>query len=233
MKKILALTLSLMLVAALLAGCGRKSESLAGNSAAPESAYDKGLGNGYVTEDSASTENSPEKPELVTSQKLVRKVWITAETDDLDALLQQVDQKFSALGGYAEKREVHNGSPTATRRYRRASLTIRVPAEQLNSFTGELAGMSNITSSTESADDITLSYVATQSRITALETEQTRLLELLAVMPEGVASPGSSFENLYSYICGVTSEFKQLDRLNSAVEQLYTVRNQLRMLLGE
>ena len=34
-----------------------------------------------------------------------------------------------------------------------------------------------------------------------------RLLEILSVMPEGVASPGSSFENLYSYICGVTSEF--------------------------
>jgi len=60
-----------------------------------------------------------------------------------------------------------------------------------------------------------------------------RLLEILAVLPEGVASPGSSFENLYGYICGVTSEFKQLDRLNSAVEQLRTVRNQLRLLLGE
>lgn len=60
-----------------------------------------------------------------------------------------------------------------------------------------------------------------------------RLLDLLAVMPEGVASAGSSFANLYDYICGVTSEFKQLDRLNNAVEQLQTVRNQLRLLLGE
>ena len=32
----------------------------------------------------------------------------------------------------------------------------------------------------ETAEDITLSYVATESRITALETEQKRLLELLA-----------------------------------------------------
>jgi len=60
-----------------------------------------------------------------------------------------------------------------------------------------------------------------------------RLLEILSVMPEGVASPGSSFANLYDYICGVTSEFKQLDRLNAVVEQLRTVRNQLRLLLGE
>ena len=54
-----------------------------------------------------------------------------------------------------------------------------------------------------------------------------RLKKLLEVMPEGCASPGSSFEELYGYICGVSSEFKQLDRLNHAVEQLRTVRNQL------
>lgn len=60
-----------------------------------------------------------------------------------------------------------------------------------------------------------------------------RLLALLSVMPEGVASPGSSFANLYDYVCGVTSEFKQLDRLNDVVEQLRTVHNQLRLLLGE
>ena len=60
-----------------------------------------------------------------------------------------------------------------------------------------------------------------------------RLRNLLAAMPEGVASAGSSFENLYGYICGVTSEFKQLDRLEQAQEQLHTVRNQLKLLLGE
>lgn len=60
-----------------------------------------------------------------------------------------------------------------------------------------------------------------------------RLRNLLAAMPEGVASEGSSFENLYGYICGVTSEFKQLDRLEQAQEQLHTVRNQLKLLLGE
>lgn len=60
-----------------------------------------------------------------------------------------------------------------------------------------------------------------------------RLLGILAVMPEGAADPGSSFENLYGYVCGTASEFKQLDRLNLAVEQVQTVRNQLRLLLGE
>lgn len=60
-----------------------------------------------------------------------------------------------------------------------------------------------------------------------------RLLRILAALPEGVASPGSSFENLYGYICGVTSEYKQLDRLETVQEQLRTFRNQLKLVLGE
>lgn len=181
MKKLLALALSLILVAAMLFGCGAKSESMAGNGGSvADRYYDSGSGDYAPKEEiSTSTSNSITSAD-VPMQKLVRKMWINAETEDLDALLQQVDEKMATLGGYAEKREVYNGSPSATRRYRRATITVRVPAEQLNQFTDAVTGLSNVTSCTESADDITLSYIATQSRITALETEQTRLLELLA-----------------------------------------------------
>ena len=187
MKKLLVLTLSLLLLVAMLFGCGAKSESMVGNSAAPDrydgslGYYDSGSGGDYESKENISTDTSASIISTETvMQKLVRKMWINAETEDLDALLQQVDEKMASLGGYAEKREVYNGSPSATRRYRRATITVRVPAEQLNQFTDAVTGLSNVTSCTESADDITLSYIATQSRITALETEQTRLLELLA-----------------------------------------------------
>lgn len=60
-----------------------------------------------------------------------------------------------------------------------------------------------------------------------------RLVKMLKALPEGAANPGSSFENLYDYICGVTSEYKQLDRLEIVQIQLRNVRNQLKLLLGE
>ena len=187
MKKLLVLTLSLLLVVAMLFGCSAKSESMVGNSAAPDrydgslGFYDGGSGGDYESKEEVSTDTSASIISTETvMQKLVRKMWINAETEDLDALLQQVDEKMASLGGYAEKREVYNGSPSAARRYRRANITVRVPAEQLGNFTDAVTGLSNVTSCTESADDITLSYIATESRIVALETEQTRLLELLA-----------------------------------------------------
>ena len=60
-----------------------------------------------------------------------------------------------------------------------------------------------------------------------------RLKDILEVLPEGVAPVGSYLKAPRDYIYGVTSEFKQLDRLNQAQEQIRTVRTQLKLLLGE
>ena len=105
---------------------------------------------------------------------------LDTETDDLDALLAELNQKIGALGGYVENKSVRNGGNTNTRRYRYANMTIRVPVDKLDAFVEHIQDASNVVHYSENAKDITLSYVATQSRITALETEQTRLLELLA-----------------------------------------------------
>lgn len=60
-----------------------------------------------------------------------------------------------------------------------------------------------------------------------------RLLTILAALPEGAANPGTGLENLYDYICGATSQYKQMDRLELVQIQLRDIRNQLKLLLGE
>lgn len=60
-----------------------------------------------------------------------------------------------------------------------------------------------------------------------------RLLKILAALPEGAADPCTRLENLYDYICGATSEFKQQDRLENVQIELRTLRNQLKLLIGE
>lgn len=57
-----------------------------------------------------------------------------------------------------------------------------------------------------------------------------RLCEILSIMPEGVASVGSYLRNPDGYIDAVTSEYRKLDRLNNAVNQVQETRNQLSML---
>lgn len=179
MKKYLALILSLVLIASLLAGCGAATggEAMKDSAAALPNA-DNLYGNAMPEGSAGNGETLSESPAVY--QKLIRKVTMSAETDDLDTLMGQIDQRVRELSGYMENREVYNGSKSNTRRYRYAHLTIRVPVDKLDTFVNQVAEISNITSTNETAEDITLTYVATESRVKALETEQARLLELLA-----------------------------------------------------
>jgi len=166
LRNLLAIVLVVIL---LLSGCSKSDNAMAGNAAMDMES------DGLTAEGSA-----PQKQVLPAKQKLIRKVWIDAETEAMDELLVKVETRIGELDGYVEERQVYNGSAYSGRRYRHADLTIRIPAEKLEDFTDDVAQISNITSTNETTDDVTLSYVATESQKIALETEQTRLLELLA-----------------------------------------------------
>ena len=116
----------------------------------------------------------------LTDRKLIKTVDLNAETEDLDALLEAVTQRVTELGGYVENQRVYNGGAYSSRRSRSASMTIRIPADMLEGFVDHVASHTNIVSRYVNVDDVTLAYVATESRVAALETEQARLLELMA-----------------------------------------------------
>ena len=179
-KKLLALMMAALVMASLLAGCGAATDSV-GNMKqespmeAPEAVMDQEAGGGllYVTtEESAST--------AAADQKLIKRVNIDAETEDLETLLPQITNKVGELGGYIEHQELYNGSAYSSSRQRNVNMTIRIPADRLGEFTAQIEGASNVVNYSESAEDVTLQYVDTESRITALEVEQERLLELLS-----------------------------------------------------
>ena len=183
MKKYLSLLLSLVLLAALLAGCGSAASSTA--------SYDRDVveyavsdeaamapAEGAALKNAAADTGSTALPE---NRKWIVTVNLTAETDDLDALRSALDEKIAALNGYVEDQSVNNGSAyQSSRRYRSANLTIRIPADSIDGFLQDVGGIANIVRQNKSIEDVTLNYVATESRLKALETEEARLLELLA-----------------------------------------------------
>ena len=175
-KRLFALLLVLVLTASVLAGCGASSvhkDMAMPEAAAPMEAPGKGTNNVTFSAGGATTPAQ-------TGQKLIRRVNIDAETEDLDALLESLTVQISSLGGYIEQQNLYNGSAYASYRSRNANLTIRIPADQLDGFVGQVKDASNVISYSESQEDVTLTYVSTESRIKALETEEARLLELLA-----------------------------------------------------
>ena len=207
LRKMLALVLPIVLLLLLYTGCASKGMGdFSGGSS-----YDKGEmlapGEGIY---GPNTENAVGAP----YQKLIRKMRMEAETEDLDAILPEINGRIARLGGYVESRDVYNGGVNSYRN-RYASMVIRIPVEHMDEFVQQIEGISNVVSSNESADDVTLSYIATQSRITALETEQTRLLELLEMAKnlDEVLTIESRLTNVRTELEEVTSQLRLYDNL--------------------
>lgn len=172
-KKRISLLLTLALLVGLLTGCGAKS--------AMTQSYDMAAAE-EVMEAAGALEGAMDTGGELTqpdNRKWIITVEMSAETEDLDALLAALTGEIGALEGYVEDQNIYNGSAYASRRYRSASLTVRVPAGDVDRFTQAVAGIANVVSSNKSLEDVTLQYSDTETRVKALETEQTRLLELM------------------------------------------------------
>ena len=174
------------LLLSILSGCGSNSykaaSSAMGNyeyadAVAETMAASRDFEVGVAEEDSDSgAENTADT--LPENRKWVITMNLTAETGDLDGALEAVMAQVSEMEGYVESQSVSGGS-AGSGRHRYANLTIRVPADRVDSFVEEVSGLTNLVSSSRNVQDITLTYSDTEGRVTALKTEETRLLELM------------------------------------------------------
>lgn len=170
-RRYCSIFLVLVLVVGLLAGCSKMP------AADSNGYYDNAkVEESFEVVTDSSTGGSIDLPE---NQKWIRTVYLDAETENLDPLLQAVNEQVSALGGYIESRDIYHGSQYYGKGRRYAQLVIRIPVAQTDAFTGKISEVSNITATNETVENITLAYVDTESRVAALKTEQTRLLELM------------------------------------------------------
>ena len=211
--KLRKLTTLLLVLLLLLSGCGASSKSVAVDMAMPEMAPMEApmmdeMKNAITSNSAAGGASAP----VQTGQKLIRKVTIDAETEDLETLLGSLTSQIRALDGYIEQQELYNGSSYSSYRSRSANLTIRIPAGNLDSFIGQVKDVSNVVSYNESQDDVTLTYVSTESRIKALETEQDRLLELL--------SKAENMSDLLEIEARLTDVRYELENVNSQLRVL-------------
>lgn len=106
-------------------------------------------------------------------------VWM--ETLQFDQSIEDITAMVRNLGGFVERSSTSGGSD-AQGNYidKSAHLTVRVPADKLNGFIGDLENCGTITSQDLSSENISLEYADTEARKKALQTEYDRLLELMA-----------------------------------------------------
>lgn len=178
MKKMLCLTVVLTLALLCFCGCAAKAENgMPYYDAAVEEVYEAAGDDAlYYEETTAASQTAAGSASLTDNRKLIRNLSLSVETEDFPGLITYIESQVAACGGYIEYMEA-NTRPTSTSRY--ASMTIRIPVANLEHFAGGVSENSNVTRRTESTQDITTTYVDTESRKEALTVEQERLLALL------------------------------------------------------
>lgn len=188
--RLIAISSAAMIMTACMAGCGDSaSAKYDAPSAAAESAaygeyyedYEYDDVDAYAEEGFDNGSGQAEEVEVTeggaqVNRKLIRTVHMDVETNDFDKVTATVTSRVNELGGYIENSSVDNSSTTYGRS---ANYTLRIPAAKADSFIATMGDNSNITSQSESMEDVTLKYVDIKSRKGSLQVEYARLEELL------------------------------------------------------
>lgn len=175
-----------------LTACGGADKSMmneiapASNGSSQYAATDSAAGamsdmyNPEPAESSYQSEEGVDNSAYYADRKLIRTVNIDAETKEFDRMMAVLEAQVATLGGYIEDMYTYNGSSYSNRTpARNASMTARIPKQQLDSFLDTVSNVGNVISRSENVQDVTLTYVDLESRKEALIIEQKRLLELL------------------------------------------------------
>ena len=189
-RKLTCLLLALILMLSLTA-CGGSSNAAVNQSFKADYAVEEAaaaeapmaMASGAAMDAGAPMETNTASTEggtLPENRKWIITVDMSLETDDLETLQSALNERIAALEGFVENYSVYNGSTRANYRYRNANMTVRIPADRVTAFTQEVGGMANVVSNNLRREDVTLQYVDTEGRVEALQTEEARLLELLA-----------------------------------------------------
>lgn len=113
----------------------------------------------------------------VTSRKVIKTASLNLQTLEFDEFAAALEAKIAEAGAYLQYADVSGSNYYGGRKS--ANYTIRVPEANLNAFLAGIDGIATVTSKTLGEEDVTLTYVDTEARIKALQTEQERLLALL------------------------------------------------------
>lgn len=174
-----------------------------------EKDYASGMDGGYAEAPSLDV-SSPNASQY--AEKVIRNVTMYSETRDFDRALEEIRASVAFLGGYEQSVNVTGKSYHSSTQYcRTARMTLRIPAEALDTFLGEVGELVNITSETMNSTNVTAEYYDMEARISVLESEK------------------EAYEEMLKKSNDVTYLLKIKDRLYNVIEEIESYKTQLRV----
>ena len=199
MKKTLALILALLMLLSLCAcGAGSKgSDTAAATESIQEAPAAASNGTGglasyssyaadaqYVEaeEDSRSGEAGAEAGEI-NPDKIIYSGEAEVETRDFDDSIAKLMEMLGEYGGWIESSSLSGANYYSISRgnsgNRSASYTLRIPSDKFETMMNSLSEIGNVPYTYTYSENVTAQYYDTQARLTAYETQEARLLEMM------------------------------------------------------
>ena len=176
MKKLSRIS-AVLLAAVLLAGCGSSISSKdsgyysVNEAASAEAGYDTVAGAGSSA---IVPEDLPDATDE-TAQKIIYNADMRMESTDFNAARDTLLAAVDANDAWLEYSSL-SGSEKDHDRY--AYYTVRVPVENYRTFLADVGEAGSVLDISETAENITSSYIDVQARLSALETQRDRLNDL-------------------------------------------------------
>lgn len=176
-KKILICTLTIILIFTSFAACGAVSSNnegsvgIIGDAAGdyfPSEKYGYSEDIYYATDIEDTGTNNGDYAE-----KIIKTVVIAAQTKEYEKALDGILAALSQYGGYEESVKSSGKSYYSSDYYtRKAYMTLRIPAENLEAFLSNIGSLINVTSQSSSKSNVTSQYYDIQARLKVLEAER-------------------------------------------------------------
>lgn len=150
------------------------------------------------------TSETQSAPAAEQERKIIRNVSLSISTEAFPGTLENIKTACESSGGWIESIS-ESGEPGV----RRAWMTLRVPADKLDSFLESAGNAGRVTDRSESAQDVTDSYYDTQTRLASQQTLLNRLHELVSI--------AETLEDILALENQIADTQYQIDRLQESL----------------
>lgn len=188
MKRLTTILLAIVMLVSLCA-CGAKSMSApqAAPMEAPavmyDAAYEEAGYGGFAAQSEALEAENSSAP-AVDPEKIIYSADATIETTEFDSTIAALSELISQYEGFVESSSISTGNYYQKSRgtaSRSASYLLRIPSKHFSTLMGSLSTLGNVPYSHTYTENISAQYYDVQARLTAYKTQETRLLEMMAV----------------------------------------------------
>lgn len=155
-------------------------------------------------------------------RKVIARATMNLVVDDTEQVVAQTQQIMNSVGGYVANANLYKSDYGSDTRLQ-GTLTLRVPADQLEAVMAQLEGLAvDVNNKTINREDVTDQYSDVQAQLRNLEATEVELREMLA---EVRAKPNAKPEDILTV-------FNHLNNIRSQIEQLQGRKNMLDNLVG-